>query len=148
MWQASFAITKGSPYRLFMRHFINKMKENGEIDRMTSRFEHSVKLQDCKSGLAKGNPLGFKKISFPFLVVLFGILLSGLTCICERIFWTPKLTLDCHNEINHSKEILKREIGHIKDVLRQANAFEWDWLDRLDDILVNIKDSKVYPDQL
>jgi hypothetical protein len=75
-----------------------------------------LKPQECKSGLAKGNPLGLKKISFPFFLALFGFLVSGLTCVCEKVFWTPKLTLDCQKQMNHSKDVLKREIGHIKSV--------------------------------
>jgi hypothetical protein len=148
MWQSSFAIAKGSPYGLFMRHLIRKMIENGEIHRLISRFEHTVNSQDCKSGLAKGNPLGFKKVSFPFVVALFGFLLSGLIYLCEIIFWTPKSTLDNRKQVNQSKDVLQREIQHLKIVLRQSNEFEWDWLDCLDAILVKIQGSQVHHDQL
>jgi hypothetical protein len=61
--------------------------------------------------------------------------------VCEIFLWTPKLTLDCQKEMNHSKDVLKREIEHMKSVFSQTNAFEWDWLD---DTLVKIQNSQVY----
>jgi hypothetical protein len=86
-------------------------------------------------------------ISFPFFVAFFGFLLSGLTCLCERIFWTPKIIgkTSWQIQVNQSKNVLHSEIGHLKSVLRQANAFKWDWLDEM---LVKIQDSQVQYDQL
>jgi hypothetical protein len=147
MMIASIALKKGSPYGLFMRNVIFRITEKGQLNRLTSRYTHRVKPQECKTGLAKGNPLRLKKISFLFFVASFGFLLSGLTCLCERIFWTPKLigNTSWQKQVNQSKYVLNREIGHLQSVLRQANAFEWDWLDEM---LVKIHDSQVQYDQL
>jgi hypothetical protein len=143
----SMALKKGSPYGLFMKNLMFRITEKGQLNRLTSRFAHRVKPQECKTGLAKGNPLGLKKISFPFFVAFFGFLLSGLTCLCERIFWTPKIIgkTSWQIQVNQSKNVLHSEIGHLKSVLRQANAFKWDWLDEM---LVKIQDSQVQYDQL
>jgi hypothetical protein len=92
MFSSSIAIAKGSPYGLFMRNVILQMTEKGQLNWMNLRFK--LKPHDCSSGLAKGNPLALNKISFSCFVAMFGFLLSGLTCLCERIFWTPKLTKD------------------------------------------------------
>jgi hypothetical protein len=78
---SSIAFKKGSPYGMFMRNVIHQITEKGQLKRMTSRFMHKVNPLDCKSGLAKGKPLGLKKISFPFFVVLLGFILSGLTYV-------------------------------------------------------------------
>jgi hypothetical protein len=139
----SIAITKGSPYGLFMANAIHQMTEKGQLNWMKSKFKY--KTQDCKNGLATAKPLGLKKISFPFFVAMLGFLLSGLTCMCERIFWTPKLTMDCQTQVNHSKAALQSEIGHLKSVLSQGNAFKWDWLD---EFMVKIQDSHVNYHQL
>jgi hypothetical protein len=53
------AIRKGSPYGEFMQNVILKMSETGQLDWMISSFDSKAKPQDCKTGLAKGNP--FKK---------------------------------------------------------------------------------------
>jgi hypothetical protein len=138
VWHSSFAIQKGSPYGLFMRNVIYRMTENGQINWMSSRFRQKVKPHDCKTGLAKGNTLGLKKLSFPFVVALFGLLLSGLTCMCEIFFWgTPKL--DYETQINEAKDALQNDIEHLKSVLRRANnSMEWAWLD---ETLVKIQNS-------
>jgi hypothetical protein len=143
IFHSSIAVAKGSPYGLFMRNVIHRITEKGQLQRITSRYR--VKTQECKSGLATGNPLGLKKICFPLFVALFGFLLSGLICVCEKIFWTPKLILNGQNRINNSKDKLQRDIGHLKTVLRHENALEWDWLD---DTLVKIQDSQVHYNQL
>jgi hypothetical protein len=97
------AIQKGSPYREFMRNVLFQIAEKGQLYWMISSFDSKGKPQDCKTGLAKGNPLGLKKISFPFFVAFIGLMLSVLTCLLENLFWKP--TVDCQQtQINHSKD--------------------------------------------
>jgi hypothetical protein len=89
MWFTSFAIQKGSPYKEFMSNVILQITENGHLSWIISRVDPKTKPQDCMSGLAKGNPLGLKKISFPFFVAFLGLLLSVLTVLLEKLLWKP-----------------------------------------------------------
>jgi hypothetical protein len=145
-WFGSFALQKGSPYREFMRKVIFQITEKGQLYWMTSSFDPITNPQDCKTGLTKGNPLGLRKISFPFFVAFIGLLLSVLTGLLEKLFWKPTLMVDCQQtQINHSKDVLLSDIGHLKSSLRQANAVQWDWID---EFLVKIQDSQVHYNQM
>jgi hypothetical protein len=147
-WFGSIAIRKKSPYQVFMRNVIFQITEKGQLDWIISKFLSHAKPQDCKTGLAKGNPLGLKKISFPFFVAFIGLLLSVLTGLLEKLFWKPTLTVEHQTQINHSKDVLLSAIQHLRSSLSQANAVEWDCLDGLDDFLVKIQDSQVQYNQL
>jgi hypothetical protein len=125
-----------------MRNIILKMSETGQLDWMISSFDSKAKPQDCKTGLAKGNPLGLKKISFPFFVAFIGLLLSVLTCLIENLFWKPTVSVDCQQtQINHSKDALLSNIEHLKSSLGQAYAIQWDCID---EFWVKIQDIRTY----
>jgi hypothetical protein len=144
-WFTSVGIRKRSPYQEFMRNVIFQITEKGQLYWTISKYHPKANPQDCKSALVKGNPLGLKKISFPFFVAFLGLLLSVLTGFLEKLLWKPTLTADGQQtQINHSKDVLRSDLQHLKSSLRQANAVQWDWLD---EVLVKIQNSQVQYNQ-
>ena len=80
MMDVSFMFRKGSQYKDLFNHEIQKMKENGELQRIIAK--HSVTKENCNiHSLERG--IGFGYISVVFLLLGCGALLSILGIAAE-----------------------------------------------------------------
>ena len=80
----AFAFPKKSPFLDLFNWKLQKMSENGELQKILTKY--SKNDQDC--GSQKGKPLGFENIAVMFLIMVSGIVSSIFICGAERILDT------------------------------------------------------------
>ena len=80
MMDVSFMFPKGSLYKDLFNHEIQKMKANGELQRIIAK--HSVVKENCNIH-SKGRGIGFGNISVVFLLLGCGVLISMLVFDAE-----------------------------------------------------------------
>ena len=80
----SFAFPRNSPYIELFNSKIQKMIENGELEKMKEKYLFSKKNPNCqKHG---GKSIGFENILIIFILLSFGIISSLVFCCAELIF--------------------------------------------------------------
>ena len=80
----SFAFPRNSPYIELFNSKIQKMIENGELEKMKEKYLFSKKNPNCqKHG---GKSIGFENILVIFILLSFGIISSLVFCCAELMF--------------------------------------------------------------
>ena len=77
----AFAFPKNSSLLQIFNMKILEMFENGEINRIISKY--TLEMQNCQD--SKGKPLGFENISIIFVIIGFGVLISISLCLAEHL---------------------------------------------------------------
>ena len=77
-------IPKGSPIKMFLKHAIKTFKERGQLDLIKRKWE--LANQDCDK--TSRSPLGIRKLSTLFIIVLTGFSLAFITFLLET--WYEK----------------------------------------------------------
>ena len=81
----SFGVEKGFPYARFLNHEIGMMKESGLVKKVIEKY--ALEEPDCDTETTSENQVSitFQKVIFPFVIILFGIILSIIFLAVERI---------------------------------------------------------------
>ncbi len=82
--QNSIAFAKGSPYTSVMNYQVLKLWENGAMD--VFKKAHLTVKNNCNNGNLEEKSLSAKKLTSLFAIVLFGMALSVMVLMTERIF--------------------------------------------------------------
>lgn len=111
MGDIGFPISQGSPYRIFLEQAIKDITERGKLERLQKKWMKPK--PDCGPVLVSGKALDFKKMAGPFMVFLFGLVISIFVMVVEKIIGDVK-------KINHStKETVRFSnswiLGRIKN---------------------------------
>ena len=77
-------LSKGSPIKMFLKHAIKTFKERGQLDLIKRKWE--LANQDCDK--TSRSPLGIRKLSTLFIIVLTGFSLAFITFLLET--WYEK----------------------------------------------------------
>ena len=93
MGDIGFPISQGSPYRVFLEQAIKDITERGKLERLQKKWMKPK--PDCSPVLVSGKALDFKKMAGPFMVFLFGLVISIFVMVVEKIIGDVK-------KINHS----------------------------------------------
>ena len=96
----SFALTKDSPYRVFMNRAIKKLQESRKIEKIRKKW--AIPQPDCSPNQEIA-PLGIEKVISLMFIIVVGILLSFILMFSEKIIY-----------YNGSKNILDKECNQIK----------------------------------
>ena len=65
----AFGLQKDSPYQGLFDHYLNKMKQDGVLDKLINEYEPPPQICPDLTGKA----LGFNNLIFPFLTLITGI---------------------------------------------------------------------------
>lgn len=125
----SFALTKNSPLKQFMKMKMFKMTEMGQINQIVSKFE--LKPPVCNQQRQKGNPLGLCKICIPFIVGYIGLVTSLTILAYEKIArpkksnWSQKLQrfYDVRTNLVKTTKKLKLYLLEVNDQLLFVEKF-------------------------
>ena len=90
----SIMMKKGSPFTRFFSQHIRKLKATGNLDLLTKRYSGS---HECKPPLTE-KPLGYEKLSFLFVILIFGGIMSILLVLLEYITQTKKKKYELSNK--------------------------------------------------
>ena len=90
VWEAEMGligipITKGLPYGIFMKQVIFEMKENGQLNKLLSKW--AIPKLDCGPIQNEGIPISLKKIISLLIISMIGILLAIIIIIIENIIF-------------------------------------------------------------
>ena len=77
-------LSKGSPIKMFLKHAIKTFKERGQLDLIKRKWE--LANQNCDK--TSRSPLGIRKLSTLFIIVLTGFSLAFITFLLET--WYEK----------------------------------------------------------
>ena len=91
-------ITKGLPYRIFMKQIIFEITENGQLNKLLKKW--TVPKPDCKPLHKEGKPLSMEKMISIFIISIMGIFVAIITIIIENIFhaYKPKKRIFIKNQ--------------------------------------------------
>ena len=90
-------LSKGSPIKMFLKHAIKTFKERGQLDLIKRKWE--LANQNCDK--TSRSPLGIKKLSTLFIIVLSGFSLAFITFLLET--WYEKYDIHQVKITNQSK---------------------------------------------
>ena len=99
----SFGVRKGWPYKRFLNHQLNKMRDNGQLHNILERnaFKNSCETQDGPISIQ------FTKMIFPFIIYLLGGTIAVSISFAEKVAFerhnSSESSLTAHN--NLSEEI-------------------------------------------
>ena len=89
---SSIALTKGTPYFIFMKQVIFDITEKGQLQLMNNRW--AINKPDCTPLRNKGKPLSIQKLFLVFTVCMIGILFTLVTLFVERWYFKPKKSIN------------------------------------------------------
>ena len=120
------AMTKRSPYSIFMKQIIYEITERGQLHQLQKKWE--VPKQQCHSKGKKGKPLSIEKLTSALMISLFGIIISFMVLLIEKIFHAKS------SNSKHMKHVTIKEANRIK-LKRFFNKFDQ-----------NLKNEEVFPE--
>ena len=85
MGLSGIPINKGLPYGIFMKQVIFEMKENGQLNKLLSKW--AIPKPDCGPIQNEGIPISLKKIISLLIISMIGILLAIIIIIIENIIF-------------------------------------------------------------
>ena len=80
--QLSFGVRKGWPYKRFLNHHLNKMRDNGLLQNILER--NAFKKNSCET---QDGPISiqFTKMIFPFIIFLLGGTIAVSLFFAEKV---------------------------------------------------------------
>ena len=100
----SFGVRKGWPYKRFLNHQLNKMRDNGQLQNILER--NAIKKHSCET---QDGPISiqFTKMIFPFIIFLLGGTIAVSISFAEKVAFgrhnSSESSLTAHS--NLSEEI-------------------------------------------
>lgn len=85
-----FPISQGSPYKIFLEQAIKDITETGKLERMEKKWIQPK--PDCSPVLVTGKVLDFEKLAGPFMVFIFGLIVSLFVMVGEKVVGKPKIS--------------------------------------------------------
>ena len=114
---------KGSQYTRFFTQEMKKLEVTGNLNVLRKRY---LEIQKCNP-LLKEKPLGYEKLSFLFVMLIFGCIMSILVVLIECMTQTKKNKQEFSNK---GKEI-EEKIGEYLEVQGLPNQEAENILGRL-----------------
>ena len=112
-------MTKDLAYGIFMKKAMNDMLENGQIYKLTKKWE--VAQRSCEPLLKKGRPMGIEKTVSLFLVLVIGMIFALVTMIFEYVGHQDEVDTKNYNveedELDVAKTNLECRIKEVQDNL-------------------------------
>ena len=105
-----------------MKQVIYEMTEKGQLDQIIKKWAKSD--LDCTPLLRQGKALSIEKLSFLFIIILFGFSLAIITLLFEKLFGHIRSTRNMNNRVFKSKNFkstsLKNKLNlYIHDLKRK-----------------------------
>jgi hypothetical protein len=100
VWEAtsvlpsSAVVKRGSPYFPFLFYQTLKLIEQGQVDRVLG---HEHAKETCVSNITEGSPIGLEKLSILFILLCFGVFLSGFICCLEALLFKKSRKMPKHS---------------------------------------------------
>ena len=90
VWKAKMGllgipITKGLPYGIFMKQVIFEMKENGQLNKLLTKW--AIPKPDCGPIHKEGIPISLEKIISLLIISMIGIIFAIIIIIIENIIY-------------------------------------------------------------
>ena len=104
---ASIVTKKGSHFRRFFSQEIRRLETTGNLDLLRKRYSGS---QACKPPALKEKPLGYGKLSFLFVMLIFGCIMSILVVFFEYKTQTKKNEQEIKNE-DKEMSLIEEKMG-------------------------------------
>ena len=84
-FEASFAFPKNSPLLPFFKYAYGKIKQSGALYRINEKWKQTGKSSNCNSKDSL-SPISFNKIVSLISLLVFGIILSVITMVVEKMY--------------------------------------------------------------
>ena len=94
-------LSKGSPIKMFLKHAIKTFKERGQLDLIKRKWE--LANQNCDK--TSRSPLGIKKLSTLFIIVLSGFSLAFITFLLEIWYEKYDIQVKITNQSKSTKDM-------------------------------------------
>ena len=97
----SFGVRKGWPYKRFLNHHLNKMRDNGQLQNILER--NALKKHSCQT---QDGPISIQitKMIFPFIVFLLGGTIAVSLVFAEKVAFgrlnSSKSSLTAHSNLS------------------------------------------------
>ena len=134
-------MTKDLAYGIFMKKAMNDMLENGQIYKLTKKWE--VAQRSCEPLLKKGRPMGIEKTVSLFLVLVIGMIFALVTMIFEYVGHQNEVDTKNYNveedELDVAKTNLESRIKEVQDVFANKKNFDFKALNDLEDSIKTLK---------
>ena len=99
--QYSFAFPKNSPLAPFFKYAYGKIKQSGALYRINEKWKQTGKSLNCDSKNSL-SPISFNKIVSLISLLAFGIILSIITMVVEKMY--NRITASGEKESSDQKE--------------------------------------------
>ena len=103
---SSIMMKKGSQFTRIFSQEVRKLEATGTLDLLRRRY---IGSQACKLPL-KEKPLGYEKLSFLFVLLIFGCIMSILVVILEYMTQTKKNEQELSNK-DKEMSLIEEKIG-------------------------------------
>ena len=102
---SSVMMKKGSQFTRFFSKEIRKLQTTGNLDLLRSRYTAN---RACKP-LLKEKPLGYEKLAFLFLMLIFGCIISSFVAYFEFMTRTKK-EIQEHTNKEKEKSLIEEKV--------------------------------------
>ena len=105
-------LSKGSPIKMFLKHAIKTFKERGQLDLIKRQWE--LANQNCDK--TSRSPLGIRKLSTLFIIVLTGISLAWITFLLET--WYEKYHQKSNQHQSKKGDMEEMSVDELKMMIK------------------------------
>ena len=124
MGSFSVAMTKRSPYSIFMKQIIYEMIERGQLHQLQKKWE--IRNPQCHPIQKKGKPLSLQKLTSGFMVLPFGIICALIILFVENIYhvygkYSKQMKHTTNKEVNKAR--LQDFFNRFKKILNNDDVF-------------------------
>ena len=105
-------LSKGSPIKMFLKHAIKTFKERGQLDLIKRKWE--LANQNCDK--TSRSPLGIRKLSTLFIIVLTGISLALITFLLET--WYEKYHQKSNQHQSKTGDMEEMSVDELKMMIK------------------------------
>ena len=116
------ALTKGLPYRIFMKQIIYEIIERGQLHQLLKKWK--IPQSQCNSKQSTGKPLSLEKLISAFMIVLFGMICALLLLFIEKLL-----------QIYNVKSKQMKHTNSISNITRTKKARLQGFVDKFQKIL-------------
>ena len=130
-------MTKDLAYGIFMKKAMNDMLENGQIYKLTKKWE--VAKRNCEPLHKKGRPMGIEKTISLFLVLAIGMIFALATMLFEYVGNQDEVDTKNYNiedyGVDLTKTNLESRIMDVQDILASKKNLDFKTLNDLDEAI-------------
>ena len=130
-------MTKDLAYGIFMKKAMNDMLENGQIYKLTKKWE--VAKRNCEPLHKKGRPMGIEKTISLFLILAIGMIFALATMLFEYVGNQDEVDTKNYNiedyGVDLTKTNLESRIMDVQDILASKKNLDFKTLNDLDEAI-------------